>query len=108
MGSVGALTSPMVPGRGAYKVQEHQGPSKGEGQASGETWLLHQPFLRATWSFWWALCPTGPQWDVLEGPCGHLQVPSRARNLSSHEDEPSWFSAVLAGAALFLGALSGR
>lgn len=28
MGSVGALTSPMGPGRGTYKVQEHQGPAK--------------------------------------------------------------------------------
>lgn len=52
MGSVGALTSPMGPGRGACKGQEHQGPSKGEGQALGETWLLQQPFLRATWSSW--------------------------------------------------------
>lgn len=54
VGSTGALTSPMVPGRGAHKGQEHQGPSTGERLASGETWLLQQPFLRATWSSGWA------------------------------------------------------
>lgn len=47
-------------------------------------------------------------WDVLDGPCGHLQVPSRARNPSSRDEEPSCFAGGPAGAAVFLGALSGR
>lgn len=97
MGSVGALTSPMVPGKSVYKGQEHQGPSTGEGQTSGEAWLLQQ-FFRATWRA--PFPPTSPQWDVLDGPCGHLQVPTRARNPSSHEEEPSCFAAGPTGAAV--------
>lgn len=93
MGSTGALTSPMVPGRGAYKGQE---------PAQKRDRLWDKPGS-CTWSSWWVPCPTGPQWDVLDGPCGHLQVPSRTRNPSSQEEEPSCFAAGPAGAAVFAG-----